>query len=87
MSIFNFLEKMFFGRTEKSGNKICFNYRTEMSLKLKIFFPRNFIFFLKKRKQDFKLHSLLHIFEVCNEVCNKVCNFEVFHKNSIIILI
>jgi hypothetical protein len=37
MSIFNFLEKMFFGRTEKSGNKIHLNCRTEMSANFKTF--------------------------------------------------
>jgi hypothetical protein len=42
MSIFNFLEKMFFGRTEKSGLQTYLNCRTEMSVDFKNIFTRFF---------------------------------------------
>jgi len=54
MSIFNFLEKMFFGRTEKSGNQNYLNCRTEMNAKPKTIFTKKKQKYLKKWKIPLK---------------------------------
>ena len=48
MSIFNFLEEIFFCRTEKSRNQMCLKLRTEISKKMK---PIIITFFIKIEKQ------------------------------------
>ena len=74
MSIFNFLEKMFFGHTENPGNKICLNCRTEMSAKPKILLTIIIQKCLKKMKTHenrvLKLHTSLHTSKVCCYLCN-----------------
>jgi len=47
MSIFDFLKEMFFCRTEKSGNQMYLNGRTEISADLENFFTIKFMFFWK----------------------------------------
>jgi hypothetical protein len=42
MSIFGFIEEMFFGRTEKSGNENVWNYRFENGKKKQYWNVENF---------------------------------------------
>jgi hypothetical protein len=67
---------MFFGRTEKSGNKTHLNCLTEMGAKPKKILLRKNEKYLKKCKPHenkvLKLHTSLHTSKVCNNLCNFV---------------
>ncbi len=85
MSIFNFLEEIFFCRTEKSGNKKAVNCHTETSAETKHIFTTFFVKIGKPleilEKGSEKLHTSLHIFELCNEVCN--FNPSIIYKSGV----
>jgi hypothetical protein len=75
MSIFHFLEEIIFCRTEKSGNKKAMKSCTETSVETKYIFTTFFVKIGKPleilEKGSEKLHTSLHIFELCIEVCKK----------------